>query len=303
MKKLICIYTCEKDKESLKRFKTTNLYKFISKSKKFQVIEVYAGANTTKLNNNKLLLSCEEDYSKLSQKTFEMIKTCNSLFEFDHLIKIDCNIFEYINTNYGFPYEVLDDFLNEDTLINFMSYNQNNDYFGAMISHAGSEDSLKIWSRQKKLKTKSLEFNHRVPFFIGKLYSLSRNFCEFVSSNDAKESKFFKKYYGGIEDLYIGYLFDKYETKNLKSEFILDFILYSRNLISNKKTQNYINRIIKLYDNQIKKNIRDNEHCVKSDFFDKLIFSKKIAQCEVKRKILNDIYENKENGNDWGSYK
>lgn len=300
MKKLICIYTCEKDKESLKRFKTTNLYKFISKSKKFQVIEVYAGANTTKLNNNKLLLSCEEDYSNLSIKTHEMIKECVRRFKFDYLIKIDCNVLEYEQNNYSIPTEIIGDFCDEDTLINFMSYNQNNDYFGAMISNAGSEDSLKIWSRQKKLKTKSLEFNHRVPFFIGKLYSLSRNFCEFVSSNDDKESKFFKKYYGGIEDLYIGYLFDKYETKNLKSEFILDFILYSRNLISNKKTQKYINKIIKLYDNQIKKNIRDTEHCVKSDFFDKLIFSKKIARCEVKRKILNDIHENKVNGSGLG---
>ena len=61
MKKLICIYTCEKDKKSLCNFKQTNLYKKLQNDTNTKILEVYAGSNKTQILENKLLLNCEED--------------------------------------------------------------------------------------------------------------------------------------------------------------------------------------------------------------------------------------------------
>ena len=92
--KLVCIYTCEKDRKSLETFKETKLYQKLISNSSFTVLEVYAGANKTFFENGVLRLKCPEEYSKLSLKTYEMIKECVKKFKFDCLIKIDCNIFE-----------------------------------------------------------------------------------------------------------------------------------------------------------------------------------------------------------------
>ena len=42
--KLICIYTCEKDKKSLYNFKQTNLYKELQNDTNTKILEVYAEA-------------------------------------------------------------------------------------------------------------------------------------------------------------------------------------------------------------------------------------------------------------------
>ena len=76
MKKLICIYTCEKDKKSLYNFKQTNLYKELQNDTNTKILEVYAGSNKTQIVGNKLLLNCKEDYTSLSVKTFKMICKC-----------------------------------------------------------------------------------------------------------------------------------------------------------------------------------------------------------------------------------
>ena len=68
MKKLICIYTCEKDKKSLCNFKQTNLYTKLQNDKNTKIIEVYAGNIKTQILENKLLLKCKEDYTGLSIK-------------------------------------------------------------------------------------------------------------------------------------------------------------------------------------------------------------------------------------------
>ena len=66
-----------------------------------KVIEVYAGSPQTKYSDGKLFLSCEEEYSKLSVKTYEMLKYCANNFDFDLLVKIDSTIIDYVVTTLG----------------------------------------------------------------------------------------------------------------------------------------------------------------------------------------------------------
>ena len=73
-KKLVCIYTCDKDKHSLSQFKKTKLYKQLKLDDSWCVLEVYAGAEETRFEDGVLQLNCPEEYSKLSLKTYEMIK-------------------------------------------------------------------------------------------------------------------------------------------------------------------------------------------------------------------------------------
>ena len=136
MKKLICIYTCEKDKKSLCNFKQTNLYKELQNDTNTKILEVYAGSNKTQILGNKLLLDCEEKYASLSIKTYKMISECVRSINFDVLIKIDCNIFEKnkIENNNLNCEKNISSILNSEYVTS--------NYGGSKLSFADSEDSL-----------------------------------------------------------------------------------------------------------------------------------------------------------------
>ena len=103
MKILVCIYTCKQDNPFLESFKSTSFFQYLKSNDKFQIIEVYGGSNTSFVHNDKLLLECPEEYKSLSIKTYEMINQCVKHFEFDHLIKIDCNVFDHDHANELLP--------------------------------------------------------------------------------------------------------------------------------------------------------------------------------------------------------
>ena len=289
MKKLVCIYTCVNDKKSLNVFKKTKLYNKLKHDNDFKVIEVYAGANETSLNGDILKLNTSEDYSKLSQKTYEMIKTCNSLFEFEHLIKIDCNIFEYINTNYGFPYVVLDDFLNEDSVTNLIVEDTQEDYTGLLLSQTNNENSLYTWAKKKNIKVNRLMHTHCVPFFTGKIYKMNRLFCNYIELNGKYEANYFAKNYGGAEDLYIGYMYTQFNENYLQSNLILNYITKSFSLAKKSQSKNHLCRLVEKCDIQFQKYMEDEQNCINSDYYDERKFKKIIQQHNNKLHKLKTI--------------
>jgi len=273
MKKLICIYTCVKNKKSLYKFKQTRFYNEIKKSNKFEIVEVYADGKKTQYNNNKLILDCEEDYSQLSIKSFKMIFECFEKFSFDKLIKIDCNIFEYKTNEYGFPYEILNNLLCENEIRNLVFDENKNDYFGSMLSYSQSENSLKKWANVKNLKVSSLKLKHRVPFFTGKCYCMSRNFCEYIKNNGNQEAEYFVKNYGGVEDLYVGYMYSKYKSLNSKFDLVLNYVK-CHNKKNNIHTHNYFKRLININDLQFKKFEFEEKNCINSNQYNEFNFQK-----------------------------
>ena len=289
MKKLVCIYTCVNDKKSLSVFKKTKLYNKLKLNNDFKVIEVYAGANETSLNGDILKLNTSEDYSKLSQKTYQMIKTCNSLFEFEHLIKIDCNIFEYINTNYGYPFVVLDDFLNEDSVTNLIVEDTHEDYTGLLLSQTNNENSLYTWAKKKNIKVNQLKHTHCVPFFTGKIYKMNRLFCNYIELNGKSEANYFAKNYGGAEDLYIGYMYTQFKENYLQSNLILNYITKSFSLAKNPQSKNHMRRLVQKCDIQFQKDMEDEQNCINSDYYDESKFKKIIKQHNNKLHKLKTI--------------
>tara|TARA_B100000282_G_scaffold123669_1_gene88189 strand:+ start:1950 stop:2819 length:870 start_codon:yes stop_codon:yes gene_type:complete len=286
MKTLICIYTCEKNKNSLFKFKQTRFYNEIKKSDKFKIIEVYADGKKTHYDNNKLILDCEENYSQLSIKSFKMIFECVEKFSFDKLIKIDCNIFEYKTNEYGFPYEILNNLLCETEIKNLVFSENKNDYFGSMLSFSQSENSLKKWANVKNLKVSCLKWQHRVLFFTGKCYCLSRNFCEYIKNNGKQDSEYFAKNYGGVEDLYVGYMYSKYKSINSKFDLILNYVKHHTES-NNLQTQKYFKRLMDICDIQFKKFEFEEKNCVNSDKFIEFDFKKMRNKYDKKR---NEIF-------------
>lgn len=288
MEKLICIYTCEKDKKSLCNFKQTNLYKELQNDKNTKILEVYAGSNKTQLLENKLLLDCEEDYARLSIKTYKMISECVKSINFDVLIKIDCNIFEYKNKNFGFNKKIKKDLFNEKCVTAMIFSDKiQSDYFGSGLTFLRSFDSLSKWSTYKKvkLKCKKSSINFGKPYYTGKFYMCDKNFCEYISHYGKNKAIYFAENLGGIEDLYIGELYAKYNREHL------DIVLvYLSNALEQKKyaktTMIYLYRLYKEFKEKYKKYILENENCLNSDFFD---FKKFKAKKELNDKKINYI--------------
>lgn len=291
MKKLVCIYTCEKDKKSLCNFKQTNLYKKLQNDTNTKILEVYAGNDKTRVLGNKLLLDCEEKYAGLSIKTYNMISECVKNFSFDMLFKIDCNIFEYKNTKFGFNKKIKKDLFNEEFATNIiLSSKINLDYFGPALTFLRSFDALNKWAIHKKvkLKCKKSDINFSKPYYTGKFYMCDKKFCEYISQNGKNKAIYFAKDLGGIEDLFIGDLYAEYKHEHLEM-----VISYLTNILEHRKytesTLVYLYKLYREFKAKYKKYNLENENCLNSDFFD---FKKFKANADLNDKKLNYI-ENK----------
>jgi len=287
LKKLVCIYTCEKDKYSLSQFKKTKLYKQLKLDDSCCVIEVYAGSKKISFENGILRLTSPEEYSKLSLKTFEMIAECSSMwFDFDYLFKIDCNVFEHGNDGVGFPEEIRSDLFQEDLIEKLIlddSYLKL-DYSGSAISYIRTSDSLNKWATCKNLNVAKLKPQHRAPFFTGKFYGMSRSFCEFIAKNGKNESYYFADNYGGAEDVYTGHMFSKYKKVNFKSELVLNYVENIVATTRHPKTKQYLKRLIGICNDDFKKFEFEQRNCVTNSCFE-----------ETKFNVVNGYYTDKLN--------
>ena len=285
-KKLVCIYTCEKDKYSLSQFKKTKLYKQLKLDDSCCVIEVYTGSNKISFENGILRLTSPEEYSKLSLKTYEMITQCCSRLDFDYLFKIDCNVFEHKNDGVGFPEEIRSDLFREELIEKLIlddSYLKL-DYSGSAISYIRTSDSLNKWATCKNLNVAKLKPQHRAPFFTGKFYGMSRSFCEFIAKNGKNEAYYFADNYGGAEDIYTGHMFSKYNKVNFKSGVVLNYVENIVATTRHPKTKQYLKRLIGICNDDFKKFEFEQRNCVTNSCFE-----------ETKFNVVNGYYTDKLN--------
>tara|TARA_B100000676_G_C17982101_1_gene789642 strand:+ start:184 stop:1110 length:927 start_codon:yes stop_codon:yes gene_type:complete len=290
LKKLVCIYTCEKDRHSLSQIKKTKLYKQLKLNDSCHILEVYAGASEVKLEDGAIHLNCPEEYSKLSLKTYEMITQCCSRFDFDYLFKIDCNVFEHGNNGVGFPEEIRSDLFREEFIEKLIlddSYFKS-DYIGSAISHIRTSESLSKWATCKNLNVAKLKPQHRAPFFTGKFYGMSRSFCEFIAKNGKSESYYFADNYGGAEDVYMGYMFSKYKKVSFKSELVLDYISNIVATTRHPKTKQYLKRLIDICGDDFKKFEFEQRNCVTNSCFEETEFNVFNSYCIDKLSFLRN---------------
>lgn len=257
MKKLICIYTCEKDKKSLCNFKQTNLYIELQNDTNTKILEVYAGSNKTQILGNKLLLECEENYTRLSIKTYKMISECVRSINFDVLIKIDCNILEY-NNSYGLNLNIKKKIYTENYLAKALNSKYLKcDYGGIAVSFVNDMSMLKKWATHKNVKINyKRDVNFNFPFFCGKFYFISKNFCEKIIANSKHDNIFFDTNVGPAEDVYIGYVLNKNITLSDKIKIFSTYLAF--NDLNNEFTKKLKNTI----EQYKQKQNFEMEHCV-----------------------------------------
>lgn len=199
---VVCIYTCLKDENKLNVFKNTSLYKKLIDSPHI-VLEVYSNSDKNKQIGNKLFLRGNDSYNELSIKTYEMISYCVKNYKFDNIIKIDSSLcydetLETEKWRKNFTPNVIQKFVEKP---NF------NDYDGILYTTL-TQNTFKQWALRKKLKVNCVKsligkdtFNS---YFVGKCYSVSYIFANFIANKCKNRAYLFKSNYGGIEDLFIG---------------------------------------------------------------------------------------------------
>tara|TARA_Y100001933_G_C18982643_1_gene557249 strand:- start:449 stop:1795 length:1347 start_codon:yes stop_codon:yes gene_type:complete len=212
-KKLVCIYTQLKDADKLEKFKKSSLYSKMISNPNMKVVEVYAGSPQTKNSDGKLFLSCEEEYSKLSVKTYEMLKYCANNFDFDHLVKIDSTIIDYKdNLLPEHMSEFYYDTSRIDTLLYSNDYSDVPHYFGSCLLANGSCQNFDKWAAHKNMKINYYEeFPDGPPaYYTGKFYVMSNEFVKYVAKSGKQLANRHVKNMGGSEDTFIGRMFTKF---------------------------------------------------------------------------------------------
>ena len=212
-KRLICIYTCKQDEVALNKLKQTEWYKQVLEDKHCTVYSVFADASIKSeyildKENNTLIIKAEEDYSKLSLKTHQMMKVCVELEEFDFLIKVDATLINFRNKSLlSFDY--------------FCSQFNNTDFYkeyGGILWYIRQEIwRIEEWAKSKNLKNVDVKKvfdtdDDIAPFYSGKCYVLGYDFCKFVASHGGVWADKFAKYVGGSEDTMMGLIHREYSA-------------------------------------------------------------------------------------------
>lgn len=305
MKKLLCVYTHIDDTEMLSQFKNTSLYKKAFQNPNIEVIEVYAGAPTTKYFDGKLFLSCKESYTELSVKTYKMIKHCVSDFEFDVLVKVDASICGYGDREIVGTYtkEIRNFLYNLDRVENALFsdewFRQHGDYGGVHLSTRGTHRGIEGWAIAKgvEIDFNAEFFENADPFFMGKFYFMSRDFCKFVAENGKELAIRHVKNLGGSEDSFVGRMFSKYnhgDWLDKRHQWINDTLgeLFESKLPTKTKLN-----LIRFMGSAVKaerKSLTDWEHnarhCITAPLFDEESFNPEHIKRSLAQKDTEKIF-------------
>jgi hypothetical protein len=200
---LICIFSCEKDKNSLSKLKDTSWYRDVRSCDNFTVIDVFANPlinDRFNLKEGSLTVKTEESYSNLCIKTYKMIEACVESFDFDYLLKIDGNIIEnrHNETSMLFSFDYfLEKFYNEGVV---------GEYNGLTPITNNTIKQFRNWASSKKIfvmpealisyigKNKWAE-----DYWAGNCYCLGRSSIDKILKQKDLFIKF-KNLMGGCED-------------------------------------------------------------------------------------------------------
>lgn len=205
---LICIYSSLHHEDKVKQIKKSVWFNDFNRHANTKFFEVYGGAENTYSLGNKVFLSVDEDYKKLSLKTYKMIEYFNKYHDFDFLLKIDSSIIDR------------DSDVRQYTFSNFENNYRNKlfirDYDGVLNVENHSFQYIQQWANSKNLKVEPEKIfgDEKIPdFWGGNAYVLSKKACGILSQN---ENYFldFEKHMAGCEDLCVGYILRKNGVKN-----------------------------------------------------------------------------------------
>jgi len=216
---LVCIYTCKKHADLLSKFYATEFGEYLKGLPNTLVLETYADPEIPESMHDKsqLTLKTNEEYEKLSVKTYLMIEYCISNFQFKHLLKVDVtNVLPRSNLESESSHAEI----TPRQLVEFMGRRVSfGDYEGIkLLSNAGRSGAEK-WARKKggAIDYQRIFGDRNMSsYYTGKCYALSYRFAQYIAQHGAGMAQEHARYLMGSEDVMIGRLIEKFKKDQVK---------------------------------------------------------------------------------------
>jgi hypothetical protein len=215
MRVLVCIYTCHEHASQRASIESTELMRGLRADHRYRVVDVHADARlaAAQLTGDTLTVPCRESYDCLSIKTFLMVQAALAMLpHFDALLKVDATLARYSEQPHHKSANMLARLSPEaaqrrvgDPAFLAAPYN-------GLIEQRASKAGFEKWLRTKGLTgdfTRVFGASDATPpYFVGKLYSLRRDVCQYVAAQGAPMAHEHPMHLAGCEDVMIGRLVD-----------------------------------------------------------------------------------------------
>lgn len=214
-KLLVCIYTCQSDHESLEAFESSTLYQSIATNPSIQIYKIYAGSESLCIctDHGCIYLPCDESYAALSMKTYLMIKY-SLQFQYEYMVKIDSTLASYRSIKHSKSEKLLRSLSPERAAEVLSDYQFFCRPYNGLVMQRASKQGFENWARIKRLDCsyEAVFPSHAAtpPYYLGKLYSLRRDFCTYIAKEGFDMAREHVAYLGGAEDLMIGRLYESW---------------------------------------------------------------------------------------------
>lgn len=209
------VYSCQSDLDHLSLLELTDFHKKLLNDPSVQLYKIFAGSESFKLchNSNSIYLPCDESYDKLSLKTFNMIKF-SLRFEYDYLVKVDSTLASYHLKQHSKSAAILDKLSPAHALSKVYDPEFFRVPYNGLVMQSATKEGVENWAKQKLLSCSYHDvFGDKLvtpPYYLGKLYALRRDLCEFIASEGIDMAWEHVSCLGGSEDLMIGRLYERW---------------------------------------------------------------------------------------------
>ena len=219
MRILLCLYTCDADADALGTLEATPFLKHARCSPGIEVVTITANPapGEARSEPTRIVVPCAEDYRWLSVKTHLMIQAALAR-PFDFLLKVDSTLATYAARPHAKSAEMLSK-LSPSAAAAALR----NPYFFAkpyngLVQQVATRTGFEGWASVKEISGDFTRvFPNGVstpPYYLGKLYSLRRDFCRFIADHGAEMASQHQAWLGGAEDLMIGRLYQQWQHTN-----------------------------------------------------------------------------------------
>lgn len=219
---LLCLYTCEQDRHFLDALWRTPMMQDLQMDPRFKIQEVYADERRTgtTLENDKLTVSCREAYTSLSVKTYLMIQSVLNL-QFDFLLKLDVSIINYDKKRHLKSNQTLTRLTPQAVQLSLTDPMFFDRQYNGLVNQSANQKGFESWAGIKNIQidyAKVFPEGGRTPdYFLGKFYSLSHEFCQFIADHGWSMALQHQRHLGGSEDVLIGRLYALWKSQNPKT--------------------------------------------------------------------------------------
>lgn len=211
MKILLCLYTCEADSHALEALEKTEFLQAARSSSRIDVVTVTAdhSLSVSRVEPTRIIVPCPEEYGYLSVKTHLMVKAALSR-PFDFLVKVDATLATYSARPHSKSQALLDRLSPEAAARALRGDRLLKQAYSGLYQQVADREGFEYWLRMKGLagdyRAVFPAGERTPPYFLGKLYSLRRDFCEFIAGEGSAMALAHQRWLGGSEDLMVGRL-------------------------------------------------------------------------------------------------